>query len=285
MGLNIRDYNSSKKSCLRAASAIRNISEPFLASLGIASFTFQRLYRDGKRLYFANCEKWIDHFYNNNYFFSASFNKYKDLPDTKVMLWARWPWKEQSFYKFMKDAKDNFQYENGLYVCKGNINYIDAFSFRGKVNDSDINFRYLANFPTIEKFIDYFLIKANSLIRATYNKKSFIIPEQNELFTLTTTPFHPTTLILSTDLEESNLFLDNNGIKFSKRESECIYAMYLGNSAKEIARQFNISIRTVEYYFNNIRQKLGCTSKSQILSMLLKTSYNKKLILNYIESL
>lgn len=56
---------------------------------------------------------------------------------------------------------------------------------------------------------------------------------------------------------------------YSKREKQVIYYMLRGNSAKRIARVLNISHRTVERHFENIRIKAGVRNKSELIEKLL----------------
>ena len=62
-------------------------------------------------------------------------------------------------------------------------------------------------------------------------------------------------------------------IKLSSRELDCIFLYQDGKTAKETARELNISQRTVETYFENIKNKLSCYSKDQVLQFLLKDGF------------
>ena len=57
-------------------------------------------------------------------------------------------------------------------------------------------------------------------------------------------------------------------IQFSKREEQCIDLLLAGKTAKETADALFLSSRTVEMYLDNIKNKLGCKSKLEILHKL-----------------
>ncbi len=59
-----------------------------------------------------------------------------------------------------------------------------------------------------------------------------------------------------------------DGIKLSKREAECLYLLAKGKMTKEIGYILNLSARTVEYYISNMKDKLNCCSRSQLLEKL-----------------
>lgn len=58
--------------------------------------------------------------------------------------------------------------------------------------------------------------------------------------------------------------------KLSGRERECIYYLTRGMTYKEIAKVLKISSRTVEIHIEHIKNKLGCRSRSDIVSMVLE---------------
>jgi len=55
--------------------------------------------------------------------------------------------------------------------------------------------------------------------------------------------------------------------RLSCRERQCLRLLIEEKTAKETASILGLSRRTVEYYFENIKNKLSCWSKKEILSM------------------
>lgn len=66
------------------------------------------------------------------------------------------------------------------------------------------------------------------------------------------------------------MYINNSQLKLSPREKECAFYLTRGMTAKEIARKMNISSRTVEFYLLNIKEKLGCVRRSEIVSKCLE---------------
>ncbi len=56
----------------------------------------------------------------------------------------------------------------------------------------------------------------------------------------------------------------------SKRESECLYHLMRGKSAKHIANRLNISAKTVEFHVSNIKIKMDCHSKAELIDKCFK---------------
>lgn len=65
----------------------------------------------------------------------------------------------------------------------------------------------------------------------------------------------------------------------TKREVDCVFYLLRGNSMKMIAKNLNLSPRTVESYLEQIRIKLKCTNRSDLIEKCLAEGY-----LNYIPS-
>lgn len=62
---------------------------------------------------------------------------------------------------------------------------------------------------------------------------------------------------------------NNAGVKLSTRQVECISYAMSGYTAKEIAIDLGLSPRTIEYYFDLIKDKCNCTSKRELLHKLM----------------
>ena len=63
------------------------------------------------------------------------------------------------------------------------------------------------------------------------------------------------------------------GIYLTGREEECAIHLMQGNTLKEIARHLELSPRTVEFYMKNIKNKLNCRTKFQMMRALIVTSW------------
>lgn len=59
-------------------------------------------------------------------------------------------------------------------------------------------------------------------------------------------------------------------LQFSKRQADCINLALKGKTAKEIARELNLSPRTVEEHLTIVKNKLDCLNKIQLISKVAK---------------
>lgn len=64
-------------------------------------------------------------------------------------------------------------------------------------------------------------------------------------------------------------------VSISLREAQCIHALLSGKSAKEIAKVFNISPRTIETHIGHIKEKIKCHTRLQLVSTILESDFLK----------
>ncbi len=51
----------------------------------------------------------------------------------------------------------------------------------------------------------------------------------------------------------------------SKRQIQCLYYLIRGYTAKQIGKSLGLSNKTVEFYFSNLKKKLGCNSRMELI--------------------
>jgi len=63
------------------------------------------------------------------------------------------------------------------------------------------------------------------------------------------------------------------GIHFSRREAECMVCFLQGKTIYGTAAAIGLSPRTVEYYVKNMKSKIGCHSKCELIEKVLQSSF------------
>jgi len=87
---------------------------------------------------------------------------------------------------------------------------------------------------------------------------------QSELFKLLTSIDQK--YIASTKVSDYYSFdQHHNTAQLSERELECLFLQIRGKTAKQIGDILGLSKRTVESYVDNIKTKMGCQNKSELL--------------------
>ena len=111
-------------------------------------------------------------------------------------------------------------------------------------------------------FKQYFREKAAPILKQA-EKQKFILPFNDKI--------DIDSSLMNPDLN-ANLLLSNSRMKnnLTVRQIECCTLLLAGKTAKEISETLRLSQRTVEYYFGNIRTKLQCNNKAELIAKLTK---------------
>lgn len=64
-----------------------------------------------------------------------------------------------------------------------------------------------------------------------------------------------------------------SGKYFTKREAECMALLLKGKTINSIATILKISPRTVEYYVKNMKYKLGCRTKFELVDLVYASNF------------
>lgn len=60
---------------------------------------------------------------------------------------------------------------------------------------------------------------------------------------------------------------------FTTREGECMLGLLSGKTIVRVAAELELSPRTVEFYLKNMKSKLGCRTKSELIRLILKSDF------------
>ena len=62
---------------------------------------------------------------------------------------------------------------------------------------------------------------------------------------------------------------------FTRREAECMVLLLKGKTINSVADRLKLSPRTVEYYVKNMKSKLGCRTKFELIDMVYASDFLK----------
>ena len=64
-------------------------------------------------------------------------------------------------------------------------------------------------------------------------------------------------------------------IYFTKREAECMVHLLRGKTIARVALELKLSPRTVEFYLKNMKTKLGCRTKFELIDLVINSDFMK----------
>lgn len=62
---------------------------------------------------------------------------------------------------------------------------------------------------------------------------------------------------------------------FTKREAQCMVLLLKGKTIARVANSLKLSPRTVEYYIKNMKSKLGCRTKFELIDLVYDSDFIK----------
>ena len=260
---------------LTSSTNIQDICRPLREHFGITSFVYQRNYTDCSEIRLSNQPKWVKHFYQQDYFLKSTFETIPSNYTSGYVLW-----KDLTNHSEVLGAAREHGIDHGITLLVKKNDGCEFYFFGTTPDNASISEFYLANVDLLERFILYFQDKAATLISKAVQDK-IVIPNKFERVR------EPGTFPILVPSESRDAFIQDTPINklhlpdktsltsLSKREIDCLVLLLQGKTLKEIAEILFRSARTIEAHINNVKIKLKCRTKSELISKLLSLGFNK----------
>jgi DNA-binding CsgD family transcriptional regulator len=253
---------------------IKKVCNPLLQSFGIDTFWYYTLSPEGYFSYLGNqgilAEFFSDEmlyrghphyrhpkFFKNNTVYSESF---QDL----------------DFLEQQAPLRETFNLTQLCIVIQKEGEKLHGYGFATMNQEVDLTSTYLNQQPLLRSFISYFREEMKDLIDKTQENQVNLAPYCGESF-FRRSPIDDQSISSSKATEFlQHIKKDSLGMKLhntlSRRELECLEWLLKGRSARQIGEELNLSKRTIEEYLENIKNKLGCITKTEVFdqAILLK---------------
>jgi Response regulator containing a CheY-like receiver domain and an HTH DNA-binding domain len=66
---------------------------------------------------------------------------------------------------------------------------------------------------------------------------------------------------------------EEHTVYFTRREAECMILLLRGTTVNNIAKKLGLSPRTVEYYIKNMKNKVGCRTKFELVELVYASDF------------
>lgn len=267
---------------VKHSTQVKEICEPLFKNTPINFFEACRIYKNNEYSGFMSDGRWAEHYLKKDYKDSAIVHYQRDIIECDHTLWAT-----SSIFDVNKKAQElhkdciEFNYKNGLSIIERYNDYTQFYHFASSDSSNFINTFFIDNIELLYKFILYFKEKCHGdkTLFAAYKQHSIMNPSTLNIQNNT----QPNVNLdnLNKQLLIKKLYLQSPDKEFylSRREVECMSQMIMGKTAKEIARILNISYRTVQTHFDNVKERSGITNIRKLRSILLNTPAFKLLYL------
>lgn len=247
--------NYYRKYNVKHENTIKSLCEPLCTHLNIYSFSYYSIDKIGNFTYISNTIEFNEYYFSNQLFLT---NPYYSHPNFFISGSAIIPCSTDENSQRM--LKNKFKADHILLTLEKSEIGLEGFIFGSLAFDKAQCSSYISIIPALKKFQKYFKEEAKIII-GKMNSEKFNIKEA----------CHNTFSYVDPDIPLSNTnpkiqsFLKKIS-KLSQQEQRCLDLFQKGHSAQATAAVMGISKRTVEYYFENIKNKLNCHSKWELLN-------------------
>lgn len=234
---------------------IKQICAPLVDILEIPVFTYSFVEADGRFGFLTNA---IDF---NTYYFEADLylqNPYFSHPALFRSGYSMLPCSLDE--ETQKILNKRFDANHFFLSLNSNSQMMESFLFANINENLKDSQYYLSRLDLINKFANYFKKEAKDLIGKM--KADHFNIKANRGSQLFETPLNVS--LTAYDFKIQNFLKKVTGL--TRQEFTCLEHFKKGRSAQATAAIMGLSQRTVESYFESIKNKLGCTSKYDLLN-------------------
>lgn len=259
---NILNFYSTKLS-----DQIKKLAEP-LETLELDGFWCSFMREDGAFFQIGNRPDVADVYFSNrlhlhNPFVCHPTNYYHN----QFLATGGFP--DEKFQQAQKVVGDKLGFQNILFIYKGCGAYKHGVHFSSSKPNLPLDTIFLRHASLLSSFADYFLQEWQENTRFMDSFMIDMASDMGERFY----EINPKIQQLNNKTKMFSLLkqmgmLEAFAEMLTAREEECAEEYLLGKTAGQIALALAISRRTAEHHIENIKAKLGCTTKPQLFEKL-----------------
>ncbi|KTC73655.1 Regulatory protein SdiA [Legionella bozemanae] len=260
---------SAIKELIEVSKLLKPLCSP-LNSVGIHTFTALINYDDNTQINLSNKPQWIADYYDLKLHDSSLYDTNPTLFTTGYSLWPK-----DSHLPIFRHGLTHFDSGFGITICHRHKDHTAFYFFSGSnKNAALINF-FVNNLSFLETYIYHF---TQNMSRQIAKSKLLGLNQQKKTTESVVNDLMISSLLKRATSENETIFLLKKKFislkKFNKeislrltpRQKEVVYWFAQGKSAKQTAEILQISTRTVERHFEDVRKKTGLKNKQEIFN-------------------
>ncbi|MBA2369055.1 MAG: helix-turn-helix transcriptional regulator [Candidatus Protochlamydia sp.] len=236
---------------------IQNVTSLLKIHFNIFSYTYFKIDKLGGFVTLSNNPSQLDFYYSEQYYLNNPYLVDPDLLRSGSVLTATT--QNKTYLDSINTSLNHFQMDNTFLMLERNEGQAEGFLFATKATTNQTTDVYLNNFENLKKFNRFFLVEMAPLLSKMSEDGFNMKQAKGTKFSVRNAG-----LPLAYADPISQDFLKKLS-PLSSQEERCLDLFRRGNSAQATASIMGLSRRTVEHYFENIKNKLGCHSKWDLL--------------------
>lgn len=250
---------------IKDSNKIKKTTKPLKDHFGIGYFTYHQIDNQGRYTVLVDRPDWAEHYINKKIFLNDPYLRHPDVYESGLCLVDDFG-SEDYKQLVMKEGKTHLDMDMAVILIKKQTDRVEFFGFSGNKKNCCLQNLYLNNTALLHSFASHFKQNLCSTLKRMSEEANSLLELKGRDF-LIDVPISPKVTESSKLAYLKDLGLKSHAekaIKLSAREKECIKLLLEEKSAKESAIELGLSPRTVEFYFENIKNKLVCENKREV---------------------
>jgi|GEM_PF-869906 len=251
---------------LRHTDKVKRVTGLLSHYFNITHFQYRRIDCNGQFVVLGNRPDWFEHYVGEQFFTGDPFMKHPKSYRPGFCLTEGN--NTEGYGKIWRANVEIFNIDMvAIYIVKCN-GYVEMYGFSSNRQNSCLRDLYLNDHALLKRFASFFRKELDSSILKLVEAPVFLpYLKGNDFNSVLVNPG------IKKDLRRA--FLCDLGFnsavsqfeQLSRRECQCLYRLKKGLTAKEIALELNLSHRTIEFYLENIKGKLACRDRREMISL------------------
>ncbi len=225
----------------------------------IAYFGYVRIFPNHSFISLVTDTAWSEYHYIEKALPPAGLLNFDSIENQQIILLNEcsdtligWP------HGTVAELNARFNILNTLFITKKYSHFIECFGFT-TTNNNPAGF-FLNNFGFLESFYNYIKDKAADIIKKATSAPLYY---QKHSAKLSTQP----ELIAPIETKHYILYADSTSVRITRREYQVLSFLAHGLRVKQIATELEISPRTIEVYYLNLREKFNTNDINQLTKL------------------
>lgn len=253
---------------IKYSNQIGKVTKPLQEHFGIKYFTYHRIDNEGKYTVLVNSPEWAEHYVSKEIYFMDPYLRHPSVYESGISL-VDSHGSEEFQDQILKAGKKILSVDMGATLIQKSKDHVEFFGFAGNKETSCLESLYLNHPKLLHSFAAHFKQQLGDILALMEKEAGSLLHLKGKDFLcdqpISTNVSAATRLSYYKDIGMK--CEAEKAEKLSVRERECLHLLLEDKSAKEIAARLGLSSRTVEFYFENIKGKLSCWSKQEVIQI------------------
>ena len=247
---------------------IEKTTRPLRDCFGVKYFTYHRIDQDGNYTVLLDRPDWAEHYVAEKFYLQDPYQRHPRFFKSGIHLIDSM--QEQAVQQIVQSGKSFFSLDLGVTVVEKSNDFVEFFGFAASRETSVLEKLYLEHPSLLREFGVYFKKRLQMILKKM--EPGYMPDLKGDHF------FSGKVLDSNLSIDTLDCFLSQIGhasaVKKAKslsaREKTCFLMLLESKSSKKIALDLGLSFRTVEFYFENIKDKLSCYNKQELFLLAKK---------------